>query len=273
MAGRLHAFGVKSDILRSGGPFERIHRGASRRVVRELDLSGIGAGLDPAQRRAAREVWEARMRDERRAVMAMSQLVADLSRAGAPLDVVGAGAALVHDEARHVEICAAVAEALDPSTPVYARLPLLPPHGTTDLRRRVVLSVVSLLCVGETLSAALLAEAREACTDPVIDAVLTELLRDESIHARFGWWWLDTPQGELSPEEASAIEPMLARLFRDLERTFLDDVEEGATPPGAVPADARSEVLYRVVTETIVPRLERHGVRARGAWENRRIAA
>lgn len=256
--------------LHAGGPFARAHRSATRRVASELDLSRIGARLAADERRAARALWEARLRDEQRAVVAMSQLVADLARAGAPVDVLGAGAALVHDEARHVEICAAVAEALDPSSPLDARPPYMPPHGTSDLRRRVVLSVVSLLCVGETLSAAMLAEARDACVDPAIDAALIELLRDESIHARFGWWWLDTEMGGLTEDEARAVESMLRRLFSDLEASLAHGVEDRAPAPGAASAGARATAFRRVVADSIVPRLERHGVEAGRAWQERR---
>jgi hypothetical protein len=208
------------------------------------------------------------MRDERRATVAMSQLLADLAHLGAPLDVLGAAARVVHDETLHVELCAAAAGALDPSLPPPVPGPAdLPPHGTRDLRRRTTLSVATLLCVGETLSGTLLREARDACRDPGLVRLLERMLRDESVHARFGWWWFETPIGRPRDGEPEAIARALRRLFGRLEASL--GASSGSAAEGSVPPELRPLIYRRVVEERIVPGFEACGIPARLAWNER----
>lgn len=257
----------------TGGATASFGRASERRLGRassdDLEWDRLGSDLDQAQRDRARSLWIARMRDEQRAVVAMSQLVADLARLGAPLDVLGAGAAVIHDETRHVALCARVAHVLDPARPFRTVPPEMPVHGTRDLRRRVVVSVVSLLCVGETLSMALLRAARDHCSDAVTADVLEHLLVDESMHSRFGWWWLETPQAALRDDEPALIEQMLGRLFARLDRSLGASAPTTADTAGAPPSAVRSQVFRTLVSETIVPRLEARGIAAAAAWDRR----
>ena len=262
-------------VRRVGGADTTFDAARRRRFVRALeadfDWSKLGARLDATERDRARSLWIARMRDEQRAVVAMSQLVADLARLGAPLDVLGAGAAVIHDETRHVDVCERVARALDPARPFRTTPPEMPHHGTLELRHRVVVSVVSLLCVGETLSMSLLRAARDHCDDEVTTDVLEGLLADESIHSRFGWWWLETPQGELRDDERPKVARMLARLFARLDRSLGAEAPCVGDAMGAPPSPVRRDVFHAALHDTILPRLEAHGIAARAAWCDRAL--
>ena len=97
---------------------------------------------------------------------------------------------VVRDEARHVDLCRQVVDALGgwperaPEAKWVRSDPRLP------LTQRIARGIVGSMCVGETISVAMLEGVRRNATDPTVRAVLTQMLADESFHSRFGWWWL-----------------------------------------------------------------------------------
>jgi hypothetical protein len=247
------------------------HRGAR---LLDVDWSRAGAELDPATRLRAHRLWVARMRDEQRAVAALSRLLDDMAGDGAPADVLAAGARVVDDEARHVEICGRLATALDGRVPALAGVEL-PPRSRAGAPVRIAKAVVSLLCVGETLSMHMLRAARDEASDPIIATVLEHLLADESIHSRFGWWWLDVTAPRLSTDVVVAVEAMLPRLFDDLARGLGHGAPAPPLTPGAPSAPVRARAFERAMREVIVPRLEQRGIGASEHWsaiEDRRAA-
>jgi hypothetical protein len=249
----------------SRNPFERIHRRFDARPI-DLDLAAAGAELDPAARARAHRLWVARMRDEQRAVVALTELMGDLARLGAPVDLIGAGARVIHDETRHVQICASLASALDPTRPLPAALPELPARSSAPAEVRAAKAVVSLLCVGETLSMFMLRAARDDSPDPVIAAVLEHLLTDESLHSRFGWWWLELAAPRLREETAREVRAMLPGLFGKLDAGLGHAAPRTPLTAGAPSSEHRADAFVRAMTETIVPRLEAAGLGASAPW-------
>ncbi len=228
----------------------------------DLDVVRLGRDLDPVTRARTARLWAARARDEQRAVVGMTQLLADMARDGAPADVIAAGARVVDDETRHVDLCKRIAEAMSPAQRIEHKPPSLPPSSKREVRARVAMQVASLLCVGETLSMAMLAAAREECADPEIERALTHLLADESIHSRFGWWWLDLRAKTLDTAEIALLEGMLRRLLGDLDAALRPKSVAGIALPGAPSGVRQHATFLGTVRDTIVPRFEAHGIRA-----------
>ncbi|HXJ20804.1 MAG TPA: hypothetical protein VMT03_11285 [Polyangia bacterium] len=154
------------------------HRFEHSRYAPEL-LARVAAG------------WRRLADDERRAVARAAHLAADLAALQAPPALLAAAARLIADEVRHLDVCATVAETIDPSVPVRnramtgaRRLDLVPraPVGETGVLRTLLADYA----ITKPSSAAALADARAACREPLIAWGYGEMLRDEARHATFG---------------------------------------------------------------------------------------
>jgi hypothetical protein len=130
------------------------------------------------------------------------------------------------------------------------------------------------LCVGETISVALFRCARDNATDRAAHQVLTRMLADESFHARFGWWWLESlPRTDVAQTFA---ERFVARVLRSVVTDFLptqtvdglaaQGLPHVATPYGGIAADARREAVISAIETTVVPGFERAGIGAKQIW-------
>lgn len=255
------------------GPFTRTH--AAFTEVDRFDWAALGAGVDdPRARDVGRRSFILRALDEQRSLLAFSELLGELCQAGAPIDVIGSLTRVVRDEAMHVDLCDRVVKALggwDAETPEPrwvrsdARLPL---------RRRILVTVLGSLCVGETISVHMIKAVRENASDRVTHDVLTQLLKDESFHSRFGWWWLEaTP---LDDEDRAFAQRYLARLLptlvadlapRPAKRPF------APSPFGNASAEARQAALDDAIHGTILPGFDRAGLDASAIWRGARDAA
>jgi len=234
------------------------------KALPEVDWARTGACLEPAARARAAALFRARAVEETRATLAMRQVALDLGAVGARDDIVEAAWSVACDEEAHVALCARAARALAPD--VEALVPRLsaPLPGAAP-RERLVASAVALLCVGETLSMAMLAASRAACEDPVLACLLEELLRDEATHSRFGWWWLEEHGPRLDEGDHVRVDAMLVRLFARLHSAFRPR-ERAFTPGAPRPEDERAVMEHTLVTK-VLPGLVRAGFRAREAWE------
>jgi len=149
------------------------------------------------------------------------------------------------------------------------------------LRERILRTVVGSLCVGETISVAMLASVRAHATDDTTQHVLTRMLADESFHSRFGWWWLENFGAEITAGEHQMLERWLPKVLGSVEQMMLpQSAASGATtaatpavyvhsPFGSASPEERSAALSRALHETILPGLERAGIAATRAWDAR----
>ena len=161
----------------------------------------------------ARAAWEARLCDEYRSQVALTALLADLTTEGFAFDVLGAAIRVVRDEARHVELCRRMVLALGGNEQIDGEVHHVAAEGDTGLERVLDLTL-SFLCIGETLSARLIAAVRAKATDPLAHAVLTEMLADESIHGQFGWTVLELITPVLSAAQRRAVRKRIPEIGR-----------------------------------------------------------
>jgi hypothetical protein len=248
--------------------FERLHR---------LDPSV----LDPARREATRRAWAARMVAEYRSMVVFAEMLARFPEVGLPLAVVTAATRLVQDESRHTELCGRVAGALGghgDATLDPRGLRLFAPE--LDPWLFVARWTLSMLCVGETTSVALLDELRRSATDPCVRVVLRIIHRDETLHDRFGWALARCVLPRLDDDQREWLAADLAVALAHYERVDADCLRggDGALPPapevsgpnlGAVPVERFAHAFYRALDGVALPRLETLGVSARAAWAHR----
>jgi hypothetical protein len=187
----------------AGDRLAAIHRGQVRRDPWP-DCDAFEPATYPIElRRAAAVQWAGRARNEHGSVHQFSALTHALTEARAPLHLLGALARLITDEVRHVELCAQVALTLWPEGPALEprvfRLDV-PRAPWQDAPRPdpvqgdpgAILSwaadvVITACCLGETLSRPMLEAIAEVATDRLPEAAARQILRDEHLHAAFGW--------------------------------------------------------------------------------------
>lgn len=237
------------------------------------------------RRRAARQWWR-RAREEYGSISEFSALTHALTRARAPIELLAALSRLITDEARHAHLCAAMAEALASDEPFEWAPPRAPwpppPDDVEGIEPWAADVLICACCLGETLSRPLFESVATVVTDPVPEAVVRQILRDEHLHATFGWEALAWMRDRV-PDEV--LHASMRRRFAGFER--------GCVPEGMTAADLQGElvvappgpdappnlghleprtyamIFYATIESEVIPRFEALGLDAKGAWAER----
>jgi hypothetical protein len=216
------------------------------------------------------------------------------------MEILGALSRLITDEVRHAELCGRMARACWPEGPAEApetfawtppRMPF-PEAPRRDAKtgdvepiyRWAADAILCSCCIGETLSRPLFESVATVCTDETCEAVIRQILRDEHLHATFGWEALAEILPRLSPESRAWLEAQLARRLGGFEKGAVHDVTleelaghelvlEPGDPahPNLAMIDRRdyAMIFYATIETEILPRFAELGFDARAAWANR----
>jgi hypothetical protein len=245
-------------------------------------------------RRAAAVQWAGRARNEHGSILQFTILAHALCVARAPLVMQGALARLVTDEVRHAELCAAFAEVIWPegrtSEPdvfrwSVPRLPWPAPElgaEAADIESWACVAVTESCCFGETLSRPMLDAIAVVATDPIAESVARQILRDEHLHARFGWEVLAYFLPRLDAERRNRVATRLPGMFAGFERSSTCGVPlarlaghsleiERSTAPnlGTLDDEQYAAIFYATIESEIMPALDRLGFDAEAAWRDR----
>jgi hypothetical protein len=212
--------------------------------------------LDAATRAALSEVWTQDALAEHASVASFSRFVLQCLAVGAPADIVRDAQKACAEEIEHARIGFGLASA-------YAGRVVGP--GPLDIQGaldgatdpvEIACSVAREGCIAETVSASLIAIARDAARDPVVKALLGRIAEQEYEHALLAWrylrWALEQGDRVLHDE--------VARVFEHTE----DHVALGAHTTIAAPADVmrahgylsldeRRRLATRLLAEVIRP--------------------
>lgn len=244
--------------------------------------------------RTARQWWR-RAREEYGSISEFTELAHVLCRARAPIDLLAALSRLITDEARHAALCTSMASALvpgvDPDTIFEWTPPAAPwpsPPSTTEPEPLFAWAsdvVLCSCCIGETVSRPLFEALATVITDPVPEAVVRQILRDEHLHATFGWEALAWLRAQLGDEARAALHERLARRLASFERTCvvgvtleeLANTEVVIEPPGPdaqpnlglLDNRAYATIFYATLEGEILPRFAELGFDAERAWRER----
>jgi len=225
----------------------------------------------PTAERAAR-VWVFRTRVERQAASRFASVARRLAGTGAPEVVIDLAQRAAEDERRHAVLCAELALRFHAATarPLLERLADAA-EADEDLgsapvaREQLLVEVVSMSCITETLSTALLGEMHERATDPRVREVIHEVLRDEVQHSRLGWAYLASEHARGSVAfVADHVPGMLAgaiteEIFRPIDPGG-ESEDELLARHGALERSRRLAIFAGTMRAVVFPGLARFGV-------------
>ncbi|MBC8071457.1 MAG: hypothetical protein IAG13_24230 [Deltaproteobacteria bacterium] len=239
-------------------------------------------------RRAAAVQWAGRARAEHGSVHQFTQISHALCNARAPLHVLGALARLITDEVRHAELCAKMAHACWPegqgepggvfAWPVPHQPWPDPPRGDVDAIEAWAAEAIAVACcLGETLSRPMLEAIAVVATCPVAEACARQILRDEHLHATFGWETLAWLVPRLGDEARTALHARIGRAFAGfqsstacgipVEQLVGHELEIVRGPPnlGTLTDLQYATIFYATIEQEILPALDALGL----AWARR----
>lgn len=263
---------ARNDYKHLGGQFEKAHRDFVG--LEEMDVSSLSKTYSERELERGRKAFVLRALDEQRSLLAFSELLAELAEARAPIDVIGSLTRVVRDEARHVDLCGRLVESLggfgsDAPEPHWVRS-----DKRIPLKRRILKTIVGSLCVGETVSIAMIRGVRDHASDPLAHEVLTQMLTDESFHSRFGWWWLE--HTELTDEDHLWVRKYLKNLLPAVEKGVRPSAKAMSrkgkytyNPFGSMMPKERDDAFMWSMTQRILPEFDRLGFDATSIWNNR----
>ena len=257
------------------GPFAKTHAKFTR--VGDFDWGALGAGIeDRRERERGRRSFILRALDEQRSLLAFSELLTELCLSGAPIDVIGSMTRVVRDEAHHVDLCDRVVKQLGGWGETSPKPNWVRTNKKLSLKRRTLQMVLGSLCIGETLSVAMIAGVRKHTSDPVTHEVMTRLLADESFHGRFGWWWLESMP--LTDEDHVFARSYLERLLPQVASSLRPSAEQLAkehrySPFGSMAPAERLRAFDETMTTKILPGFDAAGLEASAIWARLREAA
>ena len=229
-----------------------------------LDVSS----LSQEERAAAQRGWTDLALEEYGAAASQSNVARLVMRARAPLDLSAMIASFPLDELLHTELCARMASELGGAAAIAYEpqhvFPAPESNGQGALLEAAT-AVAWEYCVGETLSHGLLTYHRRRVRHPLLRAVWGRLAKDEAVHARFGWLFLDWAAPLLTNDERAEVARTAQRAIAHARA--LDDKVRGLpaaafVTEGVFGADRARylEEANALLEARVVPRLEALGV-------------
>jgi hypothetical protein len=217
----------------------------------------------------ARRAWEARALDEYRSHASFCEFLVEASRLGLSWDALSGATRLVRDEARHVELCRRLVGALGGADQLGGEPSWVQSDGSRPVFERVLRTAMGSLCLGETLSAAMLAATLKVTKAPLARGVLEVLTRDESFHSQYGWrlfallWPL---AGKAVQRRAVKELKEDLKIIRELAFENVDAVEDTRrrrNPFGDLKPDEREAAFQRSLERDVLRRFRDAGITLR----------
>ncbi len=250
-----------------GGSPERYYR-RRRPDVLAMPWSKLDVGnLGPEALVVARRGWTEAALEEYASAAEQARLVQELVRARAPLDLSAMASGFSLDELAHAELCARVAGALGGGVALaYESQAPPPPERELPAALRAAEIVVASCCVFETFAHAQLSELRKRAEDELRRAVWSQIAKDEALHARFGWifidWFLEDSEpsekarlGRVAAHAIASLRAKIARAHRFSELTFAP-----GAPLSPFTRDSHQVFVTCALRERVEAPLQRRGL-------------
>lgn len=275
-----------------GSPIAHEHQRLLRTALRRGELTPeipetakLTGTFDPVVIDIARDSWLQRMQHEHQSAAVFSRLLPQLIEAEVDLEWKTVALRMSMDELRHAALSADVVRLLggEPEVTVDLRTEPLPEHETASPAGRALRNVMFACCLSESLSAPLLSAERDLSSEPSVKKVLEQLAADETLHARYGWAYIEHHWPQLGAEERARTNAYLPAALANIERRFVEALPDAPLPPPdietqlaalGVTMPARTRALAREVLESVVVvALEEAGLDAVAAWSRRNDVA
>ncbi|MDQ3035518.1 MAG: hypothetical protein M3Y87_24140 [Myxococcota bacterium] len=269
---------------------QTIHR---RQIERDgwPDVDAFDPSSHPlAVRRNAAYAWHRRACEEYESIHEFTALGYALTRARAPIELLGALSRLVTDEVRHAELASRLALALCPEERdgllADFRAPALPyprapERDDESIRAWAADAILCSCCIGEELSRPLFEAIAVVATERCVEDTTQQILKDEHLHAAFGWAALAHLLGELGETSRAWLEGRLAHRLAGFESTCrggltIDElantevvIARGGPNLGILERVQYATIFYATLESEILPRFRELGFDADRAWQTR----
>ena len=255
-------------------------------MMRVLDLREASARVRPQVphlpplRDAAIATWRGRMINEHASARVFEGLSEQLAAAGLAPAIVAEVRGFADEERRHGVLCGSVVEALGGKAyAVVNEGDEYPAHDDAHTPLEAALrNMLSICCLSETVAVSLIGAERLEMPAGELRDLLTGIYSDEVGHSRFGWRMLGSLAPSLDQATKDRLADYLEVAFASLEEHELAHLPLSSRPPaegaelGLCSGEDARQLFFDTVVDVIVPGLERHGIPARRAWENRGAA-
>jgi hypothetical protein len=262
------------EIDLAGGRAQRTYIKRLAPLAGDLERDFPWDALDPEQYdpelvERARIGWTENAFNEFCTATAMGQLVATMGRANVPLDLWGIAASFPLEELLHVELCSRIAMRLGGGAPIVYDpddLVLQIDPGLTPLQQANEL-IVRLCCVGEVFSLPMLAGSMRAATNPLTRAVLTQIVKDEAMHGKLGWMYLDWVAPSLDEAECARLGRAAADTAAGVRRIWehrrvpaIERPDPGRSDMGWMDSLSYVERATKTLADEVFGRLAEYGI-------------
>jgi hypothetical protein len=212
-----------------------------------------------------KEAWQLRTLDEYRSQAGFSEFLMEVTELGCAFDIITASVRVVRDEARHVELCRRLVNALGGSDEIPGEPKWVRSDDREPLGVRVVQTLAGSLCIGETISTAILAATRKVTKDPLAKEVVTALTRDESFHGQLGWTLLPQLWPILSVKEQRRVKVRIKDDLQSAKEAVFegcgdDDTDDARNPFGHLKNAERKVVFERALEQDVLRRFRELGL-------------
>lgn len=216
---------------------------------------------DDDARAIGRAAWEQMTLNEYRSQVGFTDLLHAMTRLGLSRDSLQTMERLTRDEVVHVELCRRMVVGLGgsdviPGEPSWVGLDA----SLAEPLEQVIEMVTTSLCIGESLSCALLGVAAKAAKDPVAKAVLTRMTADESIHGQSGFHFLASLLPALPRRRRRWLERRASEAAVQAFDICLAPYDDVSHPFGALPFASLEPVLRATWRRTIAPGFRKLGL-------------
>lgn len=243
-----------------GRPF--FVEGAVRRATAEVG-TGWAVRADPdvsrldlETRRALADVYTREAMAEHASVASFARFALQCLSCGAPAELVRGAQQAALDEVAHTELALGLAAAYGGSELRPGRLDVRGAlDGDLDVLQ-VAESVAREGAIAETVSALLVAAARDAAEDPCVRAILARVASEELEHALLAWKYLRWAVEQGGEPMHAALEPIFASAHTQVgfgSVTRLSGDERAMRAHGYLPITERRAVAEQALVQLVAP--------------------
>lgn len=252
------------------------------------------SAYQPELLRGAAVQWAGRARAEYGSVHQFTEVAHALAAAQIELELLGGLARLITDEVRHAALCHAMARACVGGDPAHDSIfrwerPAAPwpdppsiDEGLEPLLAWAARAIAIACCIGETLSRPMLEAIAVVATEPVSVSVTKQILRDEHLHAAFGWESLGVLLPRLSVASKRSLEADLSEALGGVEAstacgisieevagTELSITSGGPDNLGVLTDEQYAMIFFATIEREVLPGFRELGLDADRAWASR----
>ncbi|MEC7765023.1 MAG: hypothetical protein VX874_24170 [Pseudomonadota bacterium] len=212
--------------------------------------------LDPSayteeQRHAARLYWSRRAWSEYGAISESPSLQVRFGVEKRPADMQMFFTIRSQEEARHAEVCHTMAEKLGgyiekPEQQLFEGS--VATHGVRKaaLNADVPLEgiIAALVCTAEEIAFDVFKHLDDVTTDPVAKQIVRYIMRDESRHCAFGWYFLEAICENLTAEQKEMIEAAVVAMMENVELNGYHSAWLAPENPGSLAEMEADRITY-----------------------------